>query len=256
MAKIDLNNFADIYKNKTHRKRATAGYVVQNAWKSYASRFLDGGRTKTEYISNIQVDLNDPEKVIIRLVGMLGNMREHGMGPDGIGSQGPYDVRKFLLRSSTKNIKRAKAGHLYLHVPFSHSFKSMPMRVQSAVSAQSLASSLRSFVPSTSQPNKGTKYGSRLPAGMVAKTRERDVQMRDHFGRYTRFVQRAHATDRYAGMIKKGKEYSTSNQSGFTTFRTTSEAGKPWYSKGVRAAKIANIVVRDLPMILKRAGLM
>ena len=255
MAKMNLGRFAEHYRRQAYVKKATAGTVIQNAWRNYASKELSGGRTKTEYLSNIQLDLNDPKKIVVRLVGFLPNMRERGMGPDGIGSQGPYDVRKFLLRPGTSKIKRAKAGHLYLHVPFDHSFSSMPSRVQSAVGSQSIGSALRAFAPSTSQPRTGTTWGDRLPAGLVGKMREKDVRMRDHFGRYTKFIQRAHATDRYAGMVKMGKQYSTANQSTHRTWRTTSQAGKPWYSKGVRAAHIARKVVRDLPMILKRAGL-
>ena len=255
MAKIDLANFAEHYKKENFRKKATVGFTIQNAWKNYANKHLTGGRTKTEYIANIQLDLSDPEKIICRLVGFLPNMREHGMGPDGIGSQGPYDVRKFLLRPTTKNIRTAKAGHYYLHVPFDHGFSSMPSRVQNAVAAQSLSSAVKAFAGTVSSPKKGTTFGDRLPAGLVPKMRDKDVRMRDHFGRYTKFIQRAHATDKYAGMVRMNKVYSSANQNTFRTWRTTSEAGKPWYSKGVRAAKIAEKVVRDLPNILKKAGL-
>ena len=47
----------------------------------------------------------------------LAAMVEFGMGPGGIGTQGSYDVRKFLLRASTRNVRMGKSG-LYVNVPF------------------------------------------------------------------------------------------------------------------------------------------
>lgn len=255
MAKINISRVADHFMNASLRKRATAGFVIQNAWKRRARSELTGGRTKTEYIQNIQLDLSSPEKVICRLVGFLPNLREHGMGPGGIGTQGPYDVRKFLLKPKTNNIRTAKGGHLYLHVPFDHTFKKMPPRVKKGLSAQALATSLQGFLPSTSAPGQGTNFGSRLPAGLSRRKRARDVRVRDHFGRFTKFIQRAHATDLHAGMVRMKKEYSEGSGSTFRTFRTVSENGKPWISRGVKAANIAPKVVRDLPNILRTAGI-
>lgn len=254
MAKIDLNRFAEHYMAQSFQKRARLGLAVQNGWKNTARTFLTGGETKTEYIKGIQLDLDTPNKVICRLVGFIPNLREHGMGPGGIGTQGPYDVRKFLLKEGTKNIRTAKAGHYYLHVPFEHKFKNLPSSIKTRMEDPKTRDLL--VIPSVSAPNRKTVYGDRLPAGLVPNSRPRDVRVRDQLGRFTKFVQKAHKTDKMAGMLRFGKRYARGEDSIFKTFRTVSEAGKPWISKGVTAAKIARIVMRDLPMILKRAGVM
>lgn len=256
MAKIKLSRVAEFFETKSMRQRAKAGFVIQNAWRAKARSQMRSGSTKTEYMRSIQLDLSDPKKVICRLVGMLPNLREQGMGPGGIGTQGPYDVRKFLLRPNTSNIKTAKAGHLYLHVPFDHSFKGLPPRVKKGLAANALEGALRGFMPSTSAPGQGTQFGSRLPAGLSRRKRARDVRLRDQFGRFTKFVQRAHATDLHAGMVKMSKKYAEATGSTHRTFRTTSQKGKPWISRGVKAEKIAVQVAKDLPNVLRKAGIM
>ena len=66
-------------------------------------------------------------------------------------------------------------------------------------------------------------------------------------------VQHPHATDPLAGLVRQLTVYSGANaQSTYRTWRTASEGGKPWVSRGVTARRIADRVLAAMPDILTR----
>jgi hypothetical protein len=273
MAKLDPHNIVHQLRGEVVERKRAAAYAIQSAWKALARNKLTGKRSKSEYIGSIEVTDSVPDKISVALVGTLANIREQGMGPGGIGTQGPYDVRKFLLRDTTKSIRRSKTGARYLHVPFSHTRASIAAEAASLStnSAKTVLDKLSrgttwsrlyqrfaggGFRGTTSMPGRGTRWGSRLAAGHAKNRRPRDVRIRDAQGKHTGWTQRAHATDILAGMVRKDKKYAKDIQSTYQTFRTASEAGKPWVSRGVRAERLGQQIARNVPHILRKAGVL
>lgn len=55
------------------------------------------GRHAARYAEGLAVE-RDGEDVIVRVTGTLPNMLEHGLGPGGIGTSGPVDLRTLQLK--------------------------------------------------------------------------------------------------------------------------------------------------------------
>ena len=161
----------------------------------------------------------------VELGGVFPNMLEQGMGPAGVGSDGAYDLRTFMLRPTTRNIRHGEKG-MFLNVPFEHSESSiLGMGGRLALKA---ANALK---PTISTPIGGGKFKTlwakndadgfgRLPAGFAPK-------LKDH-----------HATDPLASMVRLQADYSKATQSTFKTWRVLTEWGKPWIHPGIRARKL------------------
>ena len=168
---------------------------------------------------------------------ILAHMVEQGMGSGGIGTSGPYDVRKYLLRASTRNIRRRKDGGLYLHVPFGRTAKQLK-----ADYGKEVAQRARRLAATTTDANRMTRYGGRLPPNMVPK-------LKPH-----------HVSDPLAGMVRRASTYSRGKggkprmqTSGYQTWRTASYSNTDpdaWMSSGIRARRIMNEVARQLPTLI------
>lgn len=206
-------------------------------WSSYARQGLS--KTRQAYLNSLQIRNVTPRGFICGLpaspsTAVLAHIVEQGMGPSGIGSSGPYDVRKFLLRSSTRKIRTSKNGSMYLNVPFEHTKQSITQ--MGGQRAYRRAARLSPTI-STSQ---GTSWGGRFPKNTVPK------------------LQPHHASDPLAGMVRLVSGYSArggrlvAQTSGYRTWRRASMNGKPWMSKGVTARRYIDKVAQRLPALIQQ----
>jgi hypothetical protein len=106
---------------ESRRRSQTLADLVLAEWSAGARNKLNS--TRAAYLRSLQVRDVSPSGFICGLpaspsTAIIAHMVEQGMGSGGIGTTGPYDVRKYLLQASTRNIRRRKDGGLYLHVPF------------------------------------------------------------------------------------------------------------------------------------------
>jgi hypothetical protein len=238
--------------------------AVQNGWKVFARKKL--GKTRTEYIRAIQIERVSPDRSLVVLTGVLPNLVEQGMGPQGIGSYGPYNVGDFLLKTTTKSIRRNKQGQLYLHVPFRHGVAGIrDIGGEAAVSAARALQVTKTRAAKGGNPGH-LSWGGRMPANPALNQRPSPTwgsmkksdtvgQMNPRhsmtMGGTVHFLRRAHATDPLAGMVRLAKKYATATQGHYMTFRTISEGGKPWISQGVKPRRIADTVISRSGDILR-----
>lgn len=241
MAQIQAN-YAELvralgFTSDTARKRSqTLADLVLAEWSAIARKKLNTSRQA--YLQSLQVRNVTERGFICGLpaspsTAIIAHMVEQGMGSGGIGTSGSYDVRKFLLRDSTRNIRRNKLGKLYLHVPFHHSKKQVAQK-----HGAHIANAMQRLKATTTDQNRKTRYGGRLPANMVPKAKPH------------------HVSDPLAGMIRKRSTHSRGVQqtAGYQTWRTASYSNKnpnAWISKGIRARRIADEVLRELPALIR-----
>lgn len=201
--------------------------------------------------------------------GMLARMVEFGMGPGGIGTEGSYDMRKFLLGGGGGGRKHTGKNGTYVNVPFKHSPESIAKAggesLKSLVQSSEFGHSV-SVAPNVTKWGKRQSDGSRaaLTAKETAHVRriiDKPTQATDSKGK--RYTRSAHKTNPLQGLVKTGGGYSRDPRTGkmrkqttgYMTFRRASWAGDPWMHPGRKAERIANIIRRNLPSILKDAGL-
>lgn len=222
---------------EARRRSQTLADLVLAEWSALARRKLNNSRPA--YLRALQVRNVTEHGFICGLpaspsTAVLAHMVEQGMGGGGIGTSGAYDVRKFLLRESTRNIKRSKKGNLYLHVPFHQTKK----KIVGKHGAQ-IGRAVQRLKATTTDANRKTRYGGRLSAGRVPKSKPH------------------HVSDPLAGMVRRASTYSKSGKaqtSGYQTWRTASYANKnpkAWLSKGIKARRIADDVLRELPALIR-----
>lgn len=226
--------------SEARRRSQTLADLVLAEWSALARRKLNTSRSA--YLQSLQVRNVTENGFVCGLpaspsTAILAHMVEQGMGAGGIGTSGSYDVRKFLLQASTRNIRRTKTGKLYLNVPFHRTKK----EIVAQYGAQ-IGSAVQRLRATTTDQNRRTRYGGRLPAGMVPK-------LKPH-----------HVSDPLAGMVRKASTYSRRNgktvtqTSGYQTWRRASYANtnpQAWISKGITARRIADDVLRELPNLIK-----
>jgi len=223
----------------------TAAEAARAKWVEYAARTLHA--TRRDYVAALRVGYRgDRVRVGLAEDAKLANLVEQGMGPGGIGTYGPYDVRRFLLRGSTQNVRRTRGGKLYLHVPF----RRMTAQIKALGGAQAMQAA-QQLTATLTAPNTTTAWGSRLPAGMAPNLRPAPTVL--YPGSPWETVQHAHATDPLAGMVRMQKTYAKATQSFYMTWRTASEEGKPWVSKGVMPRWLQSLVMIHAPQYLQVA---
>jgi hypothetical protein len=235
MAKAPRLDLASVLRLDTDGERSRARRIataIVADWKAEARAEL--GSTSQEYRNAIRIGKADEHGVSVELVGKVPNLVEQGMGPGGIGTSGPYDVRKFVLKPGTSNLRHGAKG-MYVNVPFRHTAGSI--RAMGGESALDQAYNLRG-VRSVGGRIKWPKSGPRaLPPGLAPK-------MKPH-----------HAADPLAGLVRFHKQYARTKgrkqPSTFKTWRRMSEGGKPWISRGVRPRNLADRVLRRLPRLLQ-----
>ena len=118
------------YRGRKARMRRM-GEAIVSEWAAVARTEGKMKSTLKPYLAAIQIRKVTDESVVVQLPGqkaeegeaaLLARMIEFGMGPGGIGSEGPYDVRNFLLRGGGKGRKAPKVGPTgpYRNVPFKY----------------------------------------------------------------------------------------------------------------------------------------
>jgi hypothetical protein len=243
LATLTLSDFGLDPTSRTARLRRV-GDAILAAWSGQASQELN--RTLGAYKRALQVRVLDEHTVRVSLPGdeaaanahkvaQLARLVEFGMGPGGIGTEGPYDVRHHILKSGTRSLRYDKQGRPYLNVPFDHTGKSIEMMG----GLRALGQAQRLEWTRSIQSNAGawrTLWGGRLPAGLAPKLKEH------------------HTTDPLAGMVRQGSTYSggQTKASGYRTWRRASwGAPSPkWMSSGVRAHRIGDKIAARLSEIV------
>lgn len=211
--------------------------AILSTWSAEAGALGVSGRRISEYRRALFPSTEERDTgatASVELLGTFPNMLEQGMGPGGVGTEGAYDLRTFLLRASTRNIRHGKHG-MYLNVPFDRT----AAFIEKAGGKPALEAA-KALAPTTSVRGPGgvdrTLWGGRMPAGMAPKLKEH------------------HATDPLAAMVRKLGHYSQGvSQSTYRAWRTISEGGKPWIHPGIRARRLADRVNAAMPEIIRSA---
>ena len=249
-ADIQLSDFGlDPAGKRARLKRI--GLVVLSAWKAKVAGHSP--KIRSAYIKALTVVQDDNSVSVI--FGQQGEadvklalMVEFGMGPGGIGTEGAYDVRKYLLSGSGKGKLRTGRHGPYKVVPFSHTMVDI-----AKVGGKSLADQVKSdqFRASVSAGEHKTSWGDTIKANdLPGPVRPENQQKVDVAGNtYTASRHKAHPL---AGLSKHASSYSrgVSQTSGGRTFRTASWAGDPWMHPGIRARHYGELVRRDLDKLL------
>lgn len=216
-------------------RRISAGILSE--WSSQANTLGVSAQRMAEYRRSLFPSVEDRDDGVtakVELSGTFPNMLEQGMGPGGVGTEGSYDLRTFLLRATTRNIRYGKRG-MYLNVPFDRTAAFIR-----AVGGDAAMKAAKALSPTTSVRGPGgrdvTKWGDRMPAGMAPKLAEH------------------HATDPLAAMVRRLGTYSQGvAQSTYRAWRTISQGGKPWIHPGIKARRLAERVQAMIPEIIRSA---
>jgi hypothetical protein len=165
----------------------------------------------------------------------LAQMVEHGMGPGGIGTQGSYDIRKFMLDKG--KVKWGKNGP-YVDVPFAR--RGRKSTVKGALEIARIGSRSTLTAARRLTPRIDRSGGDSLGAGFAGKIKSRHV------------ADALQGLRRTAAMSSKGTLRST----GFVLWRRMSwNSTDPdaWRSPGIKAHNLARAVDKLVPGILRKA---
>lgn len=212
--RIDLAKILGLDQSGQKSRISTLAHAVVGLWQREAARVL--GTTLAAYQRGINIESIKGSKAVIALTGMLPSLVELGMGPGGIGTQGQFDLRKFVLKPGTKSLKMSKGGWFYVNIPQGFTEQSI-----AAVGGKGAVKAAQALKPSTSAPGSPTIWGGRLGGG-----------------------------GKLAGLVRMQKTYAGATQSTYRNWRTMSQGGKPWIVKGVKARNIAAAVLAKIPQIL------
>jgi len=233
---LDLNSFG-LDPDARKGKLRIIGEVIAAEWRAEA-RQAGLKSTLQAYVNSVGISRLDDMGVTISLPGpgasgkaaMLARMIEFGMGPGGIGTEGPYDIRTQVLKAGTRNLRWGKNGP-YVNIPFGHSVESIEARggERAKDAAAALGGTIHTFVLKAH-----TKWGGRLSQGYAAK------------------IKPHHVTDPLHGLVRKASTYSKKGklQSTYQTFRRMSWAGKAWMHPGIKARKIGARIAAKVPQLI------
>lgn len=251
-------------KTRLGQMQAIANAVLAE-WRGAAHASGMSERFRAPYYNSLAVREVSADRAVIELagnvksstdsgssVGTLAMMAEFGMGPGGIGTQGPYDLRTFILKAGTKHLHLGKTGW-YVNIPFKHSTASILER--GGKEALKLAQGLRRRI----SDGAGNMSWDMNPKVLKNPTRLPDKLAPIGYNKIMGPEKGRHATDPLAGMVRLGSTYSKGpdglarvQTSGYMTWRRMSASGKPWMSKGVRALRLGEKVASLVPQIVAR----
>jgi len=240
-------NLSDLLGADLTGKMQQLGEVIAAEWAAEARSELRS--SLRPYIQSIGIREVTPNSVVVSLPGpgappkaaTIARMVELGMGPGGVGTQGSYDVRKFLLRAGTRKIHWGKNGP-YVNVPFpmrgAKSNVPGPLEIERVGGRRALARA-RKLAPRINDPRTGKllSRGGSLPAGMAGK-------LRAH-----------HVSDALAGVKRNASSYNDGKMqtSGYIKWRRASWSNRDpqaWRSKGVVARHFAQRVRNRLDKLI------
>ena len=259
---LDISDFGLGAEENTKRMRILAE-VIAAEWKDLAKERLKS--TASAYIASIHIRRVTRRTCTVSLPGtgsgkkasQLARIVEFGMGPGGIGTQGPYDVRKTVLKAGTSKLRyNKKGGGMYVNIPFGHTPGSVASQGGTPL-ADKVSST--AFTHSVTSVRRHTSWGSRLSkkdTAHIPKLRSKDKIIKWDGKEYT---QHAHATNPLQGLVKFGTTFSKHKrtkkpvkQSGseYMTWRRMSFGGKPWISKGVQARRLGEEIAAKVPKLV------
>ena len=202
------------------RRMRRLGGITLGLWKARAASVLN--HSAADYIEGLRVTRTGPKGFTcsLRPKTSLPFMVELGLGQGGIGtySGSEYDLTKVLLRSG--KAKTSRKGKKYLYVPFKRT-KAQINRFGSSGALDSLLSQ-----PVVKRSTRGVKSFSRsTSASSKIKARHRSTAL--------------------GGMyhVPHKETYGGKSTIVGRLFRTASEAGQPWTTKGIKPRSIAEYLV-------------
>ena len=204
------------------RRMRELGSLTLAIWKARASDVLN--HSAADYIKGLHVTKTGPKGFTcsLRPETPLPFMVELGLGQGGVGtySGSPYDMRPILFRSK-KTIPGKKGKYLY--VPFKRT-KAQVRRFGGFGAMAVLQSQPRIMDDRTRGPG-------------FARSPFASHKIKKH-----------HKSTALAGMFPVESPYKTHGGKSTvvaTLFRTASEAGQPWMTKGIKPRSIAEYLVKD-----------
>jgi hypothetical protein len=243
---LDLKAAVGLTDRDARARARRVGVLAFKAWRGMTSTLKP--RYRVPYNAAMSVRVRDANTVILTLdppreTATLVRSVEYGFGPGGVGTTGPYDMRKTLTRPGTKSLRTGRDGTRYLSVPMRKTTRRIIQRGGYAAYAavQRLEASVRGVG--------FTAWGGRLanPSGYAAKIHPhaRNVKGIGHVP--------PHATDPLANMYRF-KKPGAKGGSTYGIFRTISSKGKPWVHPGIRSHRFIRKVARLIPQIVKDVG--
>ena len=226
-------------RGQKRRMRRMADAIVAH-WKATASTNGRMNSTLSAYKNAIQIREVTEHSCIVELPGpsvadsaptvaTIARMMEFGMGPGGIGTSGPYNVRDFLLKGRTS-----------VNVPFKYSSKMIaelgklrnggPGARQTREAAQSL---------SPTRVNSGSWSGQKLSPGFTRIITNPNSKIPHH-------------SDRLSGLRRMvGRDAQTSRYITFRKASVNQDPGK-WQHRGIVGRHLAEKVLADVPQLWRQ----
>lgn len=238
-ARFDFESFMELDLSGMARRMHDAATLTLSRINRELAAADVSSETRQAYRAGIRLADVSERGFVVELVGTVANLIERGMGPGGIGTYtgSKFDMRPFILKPGTRNLRHTKDGTMYVNVPFLHALSRVrELGGQVAVLAAQALSATRSD-PSGQQP---TRWGGRLGAG---------------FG-----PQKPHwAADALQGLVRMEATYASAVQSTFRTWRRITELGHgndaAWWTRGVKPRAIFGRVHAKMGEILSAVGL-
>jgi hypothetical protein len=165
----------------------------------------------------------------------LARMYEFGLGPSGIGSEGQFDVRRWLLTRVSKTARNKiehGANGPYRNVPFRRT--TAQIRQLGGRTAIEDAKALGRTKVVAGPDGKASWNGPSLARGYTSIVNNVNTNL-------------PHRTDRLHGLRRLAARGGKSSR--YLNFRRASWAGQPWMHRGVRARRIGDRVRREIPRI-------
>jgi len=220
------------------RRMFRMAHAIQNEWRATAQTDGRMKSTLAAYKSAIQIRDVSENSCTVELPGpavsdaapnvsMIARMLEFGMGPGGIGTQGPYDVRDFLLKGA-----KSRA------VPFKYStamIKELGKLKNGGPGAKNTHDAAKELAR-TQVSSSGSWSGEKLSAGFTRISSNPNSRVK-------------HKTDKLAGLRKMvGKDGQTSRYISFRTASKNQPKGK-WQHRGIVARRLTRKVIAKLPQL-------
>ena len=226
--RLDLASVLPIGASSRQRMSRNVALMAQQYWQSLVGTQLNASdQSASDYKKGIIAAPADNDGYTLRLTGFKPNLLERGFGPRGVGSQGLYDVRKFLLKNK-----------MYKTVPFKYTAGQIEAEFggEAKAAAESLVTKFEKTRSNTDRP-------IRLSAGLTPNRRPENVQVQRsawHKEGPKSAVFHKHASDPLKNVMRQTAGYSAAGGTGdmFTAFRRASWRGKAWMSRGVRARRL------------------
>ena len=238
MTPEELYNAVGLTKAGRKQRMQRMGDALVAEWSAQARQHGNMDRSLSTYVRSISIRRVTASSVTVELPGrrtgarsaMFARMYEFGLGPAGIGSEGQFDVRRWLLTrqsSTARGVIKHGANGPYRNVPFGRS----TARIKELGGNKALQAA-RALAPT--RVSEGSWQGPSLRAGFTAIVNNPNTKL-------------PHRTDRLQGLRKlQGRSGQTSR---YMNFRRASWVGQPWMHRGIKARRIGDRVRREIPRL-------